>query len=468
MKHLHFIAICGTGMASLACLMKGMGYTITGSDRDAYPPMSTLLEKEDIEIVKGFNPSNLNSTPDLVIIGNVVTRDNPEAMEVMRRKIPYLSFPEALKEFFLKDRIPIVVAGTHGKTTTSSLLAWILESSGFAPSFLIGGVPLNFDKSFKLGKGRYIVVEGDEYDCAFFDKRPKFIHYMPFYGILTNIEFDHADIYRDLDHVKEAFKDFVKLFSPEGLLLAGSDNPHVGDVLNRSGSRTASTVQTFGFGKEAHWRAEELHMGEAGLEFSLIREGKFLSRLSCPLYGEHNCLNVLGATTCLLGIGIPLEKIKVSLKTFLGVKRRMEIIGKINGITIIDDFAHHPTEVRETIRAVKQRFPQRRVWAVFEPRTATSRRNVFQEIYPRSLAEAYGVIIGQMYEKYKIPSEFSLNPELLVKDIENLGKNAWYLENPEEIIQVLLKEIRQGDVILIMSSGSFGGIHRKICASIHN
>jgi len=463
MKHIHFIAICGTGMASLACLMKKAGYAITGSDKDAYPPMSTMLEKEGIEIIRGFSPSNLHPTPDLVIIGNAVSKDNPEAVEVMRRRIPYLSFPEALKKFFLEDRIPIVVAGTHGKTTTSSLLAWILEFSGLNPSFLIGGVLLNFNKSFQLGNGRYMVVEGDEYDCAFFDKRPKFIHYMPSYGVLTNIEFDHGDIYKDLDHVKEAFTAFIKAFSPEGLLLAGIDDPHVRDLIELEHK---PAVRTFGFKEEAHWRAEDISLGEEGLEFSLFHGGNFLCRLSCPLHGRHNCLNVLGATACLLEMGISLEKIKMGLKTFLGVKRRMEIIGRINGITIIDDFAHHPTEVRETIRAVKDRFPGRRIWAVFEPRTATSRRHTFQKLYPASLAEAHGVIIGQIYEKHKISPEILLKPDLLVKDIENLGKKAWYPEDSEQIIQILQKEVRQGDVVLIMSSGSFGGIHEKICESL--
>ncbi len=458
------IAICGTGMGSLAGMLKASGYQVTGSDEHIYPPMSTVLQDQGIEIRAGFSEKNIDPDIGLVIIGNAVSKTNPEVQAVLALNLPYLSFPQALSQFFLSEKKPVVIAGTHGKTTTSSLTAWVLETAGLNPGFMIGGFVKNFKSNYQLGKGPYFVVEGDEYDSAFFDKGPKFLHYRPYYSILTSIEFDHGDIYKDLRHVQEAFYKYVRLIPPEGLLMVSGEDPHIREILDGLACR----VETYGLGKGYHWHAEKIEPAREGLQFDVYYQGKFHETFSSPLMGRHNIKNALAV----IGLGHHLQISKGTLKkgieSFQGVKRRQEIVGEIHDILLMDDFAHHPTAIRETLQAVKMRYPERRLWAIFEPRSATSRRNFFQKEFSRCFDSAEQVVIASPPGMEKIPVEMRLDPLLLVKEISQGGPPAFLGRNAEEIVSLIVPEIRSGDLICVMSSGGFDGIHGKLLKALES
>jgi UDP-N-acetylmuramate: L-alanyl-gamma-D-glutamyl-meso-diaminopimelate ligase len=456
-KTIYMIAICGTGMCSLAGMLKESGFEVTGSDQDVYPPMSTKLEELGIPVKTGYRASNIEA-PDLVIIGNAVSKNNPEVEAVLEKKIPYLSFPQALADFFLKGKEVIVIAGTHGKTTTSSLIAWILETAGEDPGFMIGGVPLNFKENYKLGKGKYFVVEGDEYDTAFFDKGPKFLHYMPQNAILTSIEFDHADIYKDLNHIKEAFRKFVEIIPAEKTLLIGCDFPHALEVRPFAPCFT----ETYGFHPDSEWRAVDIKAKGELLEFTIKNKEQKLGPFCWPVIGRHNVQNATGVIAMAMKLGIPLQKIKEGIESFKGVRRRQEIIAENNGMIAIDDFAHHPTSVKATIRGVKEQFPGRRLWVIFEPRTATSRRNIFQKEYADAFDGAEKVIIAGVYRSEQIESKQLFSPYLLVKELEKKSRSAYFIEEVDEIIAFLREQLSDRDIVLIMSNGSFGGMREKL------
>ncbi|MFO1518109.1 MAG: UDP-N-acetylmuramate:L-alanyl-gamma-D-glutamyl-meso-diaminopimelate ligase [bacterium] len=457
-QHIHLIAVCGTAMGTLAGMLKARGFRVTGSDENVYPPMSTQLEKWGILIQKGFKAENLNPRPDLVIVGNAVSKTNPEVEALLASGIRYLSLPQALGEFFLEGKKSLVVAGTHGKTTTTSLLAWTLFDQGLDPSFLVGGIPKNFDASFRLGEGKYFVIEGDEYDTAFFDKGPKFWHYRPFEAILTGIEFDHADIYRDLDHLMQSFRRFVELIPSDGKLYLCGDSPHALPL--REIARCP--VFTYGLHSSCEIRAEKIDFGDATVGFDLIQKGKSLGRFSSPLPGRHNLQNLLGVLGPCLNLGLSLDGLQKSVLRFESVKRRQEVRGIVSGITVIDDFAHHPTAVAETIDAIKQRYPGRKVWGVFEPRSNTSRRAVFQKDFAEALSHADEVVLAKVFMPEKVKNAAVLDEAALAQDIEKRGRPVYSGLEVDEIVEKIAERARSGDVLLIMSNGGFGNIHQKL------
>ncbi|MBN2125659.1 MAG: UDP-N-acetylmuramate:L-alanyl-gamma-D-glutamyl-meso-diaminopimelate ligase, partial [Deltaproteobacteria bacterium] len=375
LHHIHLMGICGTGMASLAGMLKELGYRVAGSDQNVYPPMSDFLRGLSIPVREGYGAGNLSSRPDLVIVGNVITRENPEAVELSRLAIPYLSLPQALGHFAFGDRKSVVVCGTHGKTTTSALAAWVLERGGMDPGFMIGGIPLDFNANFKLGKGPYFVIEGDEYDTAFFDKGPKFLHYRPWFTILTGIEFDHADIYRDIAHVRESFRRLIALIPPGGRLIANGDDP----IVRAEAQRAACPVTFYALENPASWKAWGILQEQGMTRLEVSGETGERVIIETPLYGRHNVSNLLSVVALAHYLGIDPSNLAEALRSFRGVRRRQEIRGEKRGVLVLDDFAHHPTAVRETLRAVWERYPGRRLVAVFEPRSNSSRRNVFQE-----------------------------------------------------------------------------------------
>ncbi|MCG3112925.1 MAG: UDP-N-acetylmuramate:L-alanyl-gamma-D-glutamyl-meso-diaminopimelate ligase [Candidatus Manganitrophus sp. SB1] len=461
-KRIHIIAVCGTGMAALAGLLKKGGHAVTGSDTQIYPPMSTLLEEAGIPCKIGYDPSHIEPNTDLVIIGNAVGKTNPEVVATLERGLPYFSMPAALGEFFLKGKTSLVVAGTHGKTTTSSLLAWVLTSAGLDPGMMIGGWVKNFNSNHRSGKGNYFVVEGDEYDTAFFDKGPKFLHYQPHHAILTSIEFDHGDIYADLAAIKQSFRKFVALLPAEGLLVTAAGDPAIGEVIKGAGCR----IETYGIDEEADWQAEQIHMTGELLSFDVFRRRKKMGTIRNPLAGRHNLKNTLAVIALAHEVGVPWEKIAEGVLRFEGIKRRQEIVGEVRDILIIDDFAHHPTAISETLMALRLRYPTRRLWAVFEPRSATSRRNVFQKEFVAALAPADRIILADIFAPEKIPAEDRLNPEKIISDLVALGKNARFLSTADRIVSEMVKELVPGDVVCVMSSGGFGGIHQKLISKL--
>lgn len=457
-KHIHLIAVCGTAMGALAGMLKRKGFRVTGSDEGVYPPMSTHLEELGIEIMAGFSPRNLDSNPDLVIVGNTVKRINPEAQELERRGIPYMHLPAALSEYFLKPKHPVVIAGTHGKTTTTALCAWVLASAGMDPGFLAGGILKNYNSNARYGRGDFFVIEGDEYDSSYFDKVPKFYHYRPHTAAITSVEFDHGDIYRDIDHVKEAFTNFVKLIPSDGFLMACADFPHAMDVIEPA----VCKVIKYGYSKDADYLIEDVELGEDGSSFTISQNGKRIAGLKTPLWGMHNVANSTAVAGICLHHGLSVEQIQEGFDTFLGVKRRQEIISKENDIIIIDDFAHHPTKVRETVKAVRGRFPDRRIFSVYEPRTNTSRRDFFQDTYPDSFPGSDFVLIAPVYHPGQIEPGRVMNQEKLAEDIRARGIEAHAMPGVSEIIDFMAEKTLPGDVILIMSNGGFDGIYEKL------
>ncbi|HXN05704.1 MAG TPA: UDP-N-acetylmuramate:L-alanyl-gamma-D-glutamyl-meso-diaminopimelate ligase [Nitrospiria bacterium] len=461
-KNIHLVAVCGTGMGSLAGMLKASGYRVTGSDQHVYPPMSTLLEASGIGIKNGFSANNLDADLDLVIIGNAVSRNNPEVQAVLEKGLPYLSFPEAVRRFFLERKEPIVIAGTHGKTTTSSLAAWVLQNGGKDPGFMIGGFVKNFEGNYRIGKGPYFVVEGDEYDSAFFDKGPKFLHYAPQYAILTSIEFDHGDIYKDLSAVKEAFKKFVNLVPSSGKLFISGEDRNIVEILNG----ISCPVESYGIGGKYDWTAEKIVVVPEGISFEARYRGDVFGEFLSPLMGNHNLKNSLAVIALSRQLGLSAGTIREGLSTFLGVKRRQEIVGESKGVSIMDDFAHHPTAIDETIEGIKMRFPDRRLWVIFEPRSATSRRNYFQKEFSRCFDKADRVIIARPYALEKIAEAERLDPEKLVKEISGGGPPAALCLSADEIVGKIAPDLRSGDIVCVMSSGGFDGIHGKILKAL--
>ena len=462
LNNIHLMGICGTAMASLAGILKDKGYHVTGSDQNVYPPMSILLEDMGIEIKKGYSGANLDPSPDLVIVGNVITKVNPEAVRLSELKLHYLSLPQALKHFAIEENKSVVIAGTHGKSTTSAICAWLLEQTGMAPGYMVGGILNNFKSSFKLGKGEYFVIEGDEYDTAFFDKGPKFLHYAPFITILTSIEFDHADIYRDLEHVVSSFRKLINIMPSGGLIIANSDDP----VVFEETKKAKCQVITYGFNENALWRAVDIRNEDDGTFVRILRDGKEYISFSSPLYGNHNISNILSTVALSSFIGIPPEKVPGAIGSFRGVKRRQEIKGEENGVLVLDDFAHHPTAVEKTIEAVKGRYKGRRLIAVFEPRSNSSRRSIFQKRYGEAFDLADLVFIPEPPLMEKVPVDDRFSSANLVEVLKGRGINAFYCNTTEQLLDMILSNILTGDIVLIMSNGSFDNIHEKLLKKI--
>lgn len=467
-SHIHLMGICGTAMASLAGLLKDRDYVVTGSDANPYPPMSTQLEYLKIPVMNGYRAENLNPKPDFVIVGNVISRNNPEAQEMVRLQIPFTSLPNALGEWIIQEKESIVISGTHGKTTTTSMTAWLLESAGLKPGFLIGGVPKNFPVSFRNPAGNHFVIEGDEYDTAYFDKVPKFIHYRPQHVVLTSIEFDHADIYKDLDHVKSAFAQLVNLIPADGHLFFHTADENIQDVLTQQKSKmklSQDRIISYGMGT-GDLQCRLISENADGIEFEINLHGKTLGQFHTIMSGSYNLLNFTAAIGVSHQLGISRDVIAEGVRSFGGVKRRQEILGEPGGILVIEDFAHHPTAVKETISGLKSKYPERKMFAVFEPRSATSRRRVFQKDYVAAFSKAECVILAKAYDQTKLDEEDRFSSEELIDDLKMQKKNAHVFENADQIVQQLNSQAKAGDLILIMSNGGFDGIYKKLLASL--
>jgi UDP-N-acetylmuramate: L-alanyl-gamma-D-glutamyl-meso-diaminopimelate ligase len=459
-SHIHLIAICGVGMASLAALLRAQGYRVTGSDENVYPPMSTYLEGIGIPILSGYDQANIVDRPNLVIVGNAVSRNNPEVQAVLEANLPYISFPDALGKFLIGPRQALVIAGTHGKTTTTALAAWVLDKAGLEPGFFIGGVPLNFGSGWNPGNGSHVVLEGDEYDSAFFDKGPKFMHYRPFRAIITSLEFDHADIYRDLDQLKEAFRRFVQLIPPNGVLVACYDDEAVREIVGASSCRVIS----YGGNGAFDWTAKHVRPEQERTFFEPCYRGKSDGETELALMGRHNVKNALAVYAMGREMGLTHQDLLAGFASFSGVKRRQEIKGEKGGVLVIDDFAHHPTAVKETIDAVMAAYRGRRLWAVFEPRSHTSRRRIFAREFAQALAIADRTIVAGLYLPDKVPEQERLHPWDVVEEINRITSAACarYVEQSAEIPSLIASEARPGDIVLVMSNGGFNGVQEKI------
>jgi UDP-N-acetylmuramate: L-alanyl-gamma-D-glutamyl-meso-diaminopimelate ligase len=467
--HYHLIGICGTAMASLAGMLQARGHYVTGSDLNVYPPMSTMLEQLGINVAPGFKREHLTPAPDCVIVGNAIPRGNPEVEETLKRKLLYRSQAEVVKEEFIRGRYSLAVAGTHGKTTTTSIAAWVMDQGGLNPSFLIGGVAQNFGSSFRVTDSEYIIIEADEYDTAYFDKGPKFMHYLPELAIVNNIEFDHADIYRDLDAVKLAFRRFMNLAPENGRLIAGWDSPNVRAVVESFGERLFTRLETFGTDPSAKWQVRNAEFGEGLARFEVFCENQSWGEFQTPLVGEFNLLNCLAVIVAADAWGISKNKILAALASFQNVKRRAEVRGEEQGVLVIDDFAHHPTAVRETLRALRARYRDRRLIAVFEPRSWSSRLAVFQDDYANAFAAADYVVIAAVFDSNKVTEKGrALDTRALIDAISQQGKPAFALPDATEIVTHLVPELRAGDVVAIMSNGGFGGIHERILSALRS
>ena len=454
-------------MASLAGMLQARGHHVTGSDLNVYPPMSTMLEQLGINVAHGFKREHLKPAPDCVIVGNAIPRGNPEVEETLRRKLLYRSQAEVVKEEFIRGRHSLAVAGTHGKTTTTSIAAWVMDQGGLNPTFLIGGVAQNFGSSFRVTHGDYFIIEADEYDTAYFDKGPKFMHYLPELAIVNNIEFDHADIYRDLDAVKLAFRRFMNLAPENGRLIAGWDSPNVRAVVESFGERLFTRLDTFGTDTSAKWQVRNAEFGEGLSRFEVFCENQSWGEFETPLVGEFNLLNCLAVIVAADAWGVSKKKISSALASFQNVKRRAEVRGEERGVLVIDDFAHHPTAVRETLRALRARYRDRRLIAVFEPRSWSSRLAVFQDDYANAFAAADYVVIASVFDSDKVTEKGrALDTRALIDAISQQGKPAFALPDVAEILTHLVPELREGDVVAVMSNGGFGGIHERILSSL--
>ncbi len=463
-RHYHLIGIGGTAMGSLAGLLRAAGHHVTGSDENVYPPMSDQLRQLGIAYREGYSPANLDPTPDVVIVGNAISRGNPELESVLNRKLYYTSAAAVIKEEFIRGRTSLAVAGTHGKTTTTSLLAWVMECAGFAPSFLIGGIAENFGSSYRLTDSDVFVIEADEYDTAYFDKGPKMWHYLPDIAIVNNIEFDHADIYRDDIAYHYAFERFINLIPGNGALVAGWES----DIVRRLAAKSLAPVESFGYGgsEQPRWQAHNVQFDADATRFSVTHDGQPWGDVVTPLAGEFNVRNCLAAIAAAVAAGAQREGILEGLRTFKSVRRRMEVRGEAGGVIVIDDFAHHPTAVRETIKAARQKYAGRPIVAVFEPRSYTAQRREFQEDYARAFADAATVIIAGLFHPERYTSQTALDPNELVTFWRTEGKSAEYIPQPDEIVTYLRANLRGGEVVLIMSNGGFGGIHGKLLEAL--
>lgn len=462
-SHIHLMGICGTAMASMAGLLKDRGFKITGSDLNPYPPMSTQLESLGIVIQKGYRAENLHPVPDFVIVGNVISASNEEAQELMKLGIPYTSLPKAMGEFIIENRESVVISGTHGKTTTTSMMSWVAENAGVKPGFMIGGIPKNFAQSFKNPEGNYFIIEGDEYDTAFFDKVPKFIHYRPKHVILTSVEFDHADIYKDLQAVKDSFARLMHLIPENGTLLACAEDANVMELRKLAKCKNSFT---YGFAKEADFRAKVLFQNEKGVGFEVHHHGEILGPYSMQITGDYNILNATAVVAMSKCLGFSENRIQIALESFEGVKRRQEILGEPNGVLVIEDFAHHPTAVRETVKGIQKKYPNRKVFSVFEPRSATSRRKVFQRDYVEAFKGSHEVLLAKAFDQSKIDAENRFSSEELVADLHKDGVTAEAFDSADLIVEALKKRAKRNDVILIMSNGGFDGIYGKLMKAL--
>jgi UDP-N-acetylmuramate: L-alanyl-gamma-D-glutamyl-meso-diaminopimelate ligase len=452
-KSVHFTGICGTAMASAAAAMQEKGYQVTGSDQNVYPPMSTFLADRKIDVMSGFAETNLSHKPDLVVIGNAISRGNPEAEAVLEKKLRFCSLPELLKEIFIRGKRSLVVSGTHGKTTTTALLAWVFEHNGLNPSYLIGGIPNNLGQGARFTNSEWFIIEGDEYDTAFFDKRSKFVHYLPEVAIINNLEFDHADIFDNLAAVQTSFKHFIRLIPRNGLLLANGDDPNLSPLLGV----THCPVKRFGLGDDNSVHAFNLKLAPTASEFE-IPSFKF----HINLVGELNVRNALAVVACGKHCGLSNKQIQSAFDTFKGIKRRMEVRGISGGVTVVDDFGHHPTAIRETLRALRIKYPTQKIWAIFEPRSNTTRRNLFQTELVNAFADANGVIVSQVARLELLSPSQRLDPERLIRDLQASGKAASYLPDVESIVQHVAARVEGGEIVCVFSNGGFGGIHERL------
>jgi len=468
-KHIHLIGICGTAMASLAGMLKHRGFRVTGSDAAAYPPMSDFLRELGIPVAQPFDAKNLEPHPDLVVVGNAMSRGNAELEHLLDHRIPFCSLPQLLHDEFLRGKEVLVVAGTHGKTTTTSMLAWIFHTAGWQPSFLIGGIAENFGSSFHLGRGRHFILEGDEYDTAFFDKGPKFLHYFPDAIILTSVEFDHADIYKDLEAVETAFKRLVNLIPRRGRIVAFDGvvgNATESASLNRCLAKSFCPVERYGAGRNANWQVTDLRFEANRTSWTVLHDGKLWGKFEFPLAGEYNVWNATAAAALAAAFDVPQEAIAEALRSFKSVKRRLEVKAEVNGITIIDDFAHHPTAIAGTLKALRERYPGSRLWAILEPRSNTLRRRVLQSDLARSLAQADEVVVAGVFRSEAVPENERLELPALAAEIEQTGRQTRLVADADAIIDSIAPEMRSGDVVAILSNGGFGGIYEKLPARL--
>ena len=457
-KHIHLIGICGAAMASLAGMLQERGFRVTGSDAAAYPPMSDFLASLGIPVAQPFAAQNLQPHPDLVVVGNAMSRGNVELEYLLNERIPFCSLPQLLHDEFLVGKKVLVVAGTHGKTTTTSMLAWIFHSAGLRPSFLIGGIAENFGSSFRLGNGRHFILEGDECDTAFFDKGPKFLHYFPDSVILTSVEFDHADIYKDLDAVETAFQRLVNLVPGRGRII-GFDS---GSSIERCLAKSFCPVERYGTCQAAMWRVTNLRLDPDRTRWSVLRDGKYWADFEFALGGEYNVWNATAAAALAADCNVPVAEISAALKSFKSVKRRLEVRACVNGITIIDDFAHHPTAIAGTLTALRSRYPGARLWAILEPRSNTLRRKVLQDELAKSLALADEVVVTNVFKSEAIPEAERLDITELASQIQHYGRRARIVPTADGIVQLVAPEMRSGDVVAILSNGGFGAIYEKL------
>jgi UDP-N-acetylmuramate: L-alanyl-gamma-D-glutamyl-meso-diaminopimelate ligase len=492
-KHFHLIGIGGTAMASLAGLLRAAGHRVTGSDEAVYPPMSDQLRDLGIRYAEGYREANLDPVPDVVVVGNAISRGNPELEAVLERKLFYTSAAAVIRDEFVRGRTSLAVAGTHGKTTTTSILAWALESAGLNPSFLIGGIAENFGASFRLTDSPYFVIEADEYDTAYFDKGPKMWHYLPDVAIVNNIEFDHADIYRDEQAYRFAFERFINLVPRSGRLVAGWESPIVRELARRSWAPvegfaygevagdagaapdagpeiigTSSTLSRPPLGEQPRWTASDVEFGAETTRFRVSHDGREWGVVSTPLAGAFNVRNCLAVIAAADAVGADPEGVRRGLATFRSVKRRMEVRGEARGVTVIDDFAHHPTAIRETLAAARQRYGERPIVAVFEPRSYTAQRREFEDAYLRAFDEAATVVLAGLFHPERYTAETAMDPHRVVDALRALGKTADYFAEVDQIVTTLAARLRGDEVVLFMSNGGFGGIHGKLLDALRD
>ena len=453
MQHIHFIGICGTAMGSVAAAMHAKGFTVTGSDENVYPPMSTFLEQQGIQIFPGYKAQNIPETAEVIVVGNAISRGNEEAEAALDRKLLYVSLPEILKEHFLRGRRNLVVSGTHGKTTTSSILAWLLKSAGVDPSYMIGGIPRNLGQGATFTDSDFVVLEGDEYDTAFFDKRSKFLHYLPEVVVINNIEFDHADIYNSLDEIKLTFKRLLNIVPRNGMAFVNGDCVNSMEVA----SDGPAPITTVGLGAECDLQITEIVYDRENTSFVLDGEHYVL-----PMAGEFNVRNAAMAICTASFSGFSADQIRQGLASFEGIARRQEVRGIAGGVRVIDDFAHHPTAIGLAVDSLRQQYPDSRLWVIFEPRSNTTRRNVFQDDLANALSKADLVVVPAVPDPEKVAEQDRLDPHKLVSDIQASGTSCWYLETVDEIVALVASESREGDSVAVLSNGGFGGIHQKL------
>ena len=461
-KHYHLIGIGGTAMGSLAGMLIQAGHSVTGSDEAVYPPMSDELRRLGISVFEGYQPVNLAGKPDVIVVGNAISRGNPEVEYLLNEGLCYTSMPAVIQEEFLRRRHSIVVAGTHGKTTTTSLMAWALEQAGQNPSFLIGGVAENFSSSFRIAESKYFVIEGDEYDTAYFDKGPKFMHYCPRTVVLNNVEFDHADIYRDIEAVKFAFSRLINLIPSNGGLMAGWDS----DLVRELAPRAFCPVESFGTEDQARWRATSIDFAGEMTTFDVIRDQELFGRYMTPLTGMFNVRNCLGVIAALERLGLDRKAVAEAMASFKSVKRRMQVRGVARGVTVIDDFAHHPTAVRETLQAARQKYHGSPIIAVLEPRSYTAQLKSFQQDFVNSLAQADRIIISGLFHPERYTGQTGASPAEMARELRMMGRDAKSFETADQIVSELARTLRSKDVVVIMSNGAFGGIHDKLLGAL--